>query len=236
MYYPHPALTLPSKETVIWHYFSLAKFLSLLNDSKLYFPRSDKFEDQMEGRFSAADKNLYEIMGNPSMPERIEKGCAGCAYINCWVMSEEELFLMWSAYSSLEEGIAIKSSVGNLISSLDASDTREIYISNVSYIDYEKQRTFDKTGRIVNALAPYFCKRKYFSQERELRLVHYDFHIRPHHNIEGMEFDVALETLIDEIWMAPKAHDWFVDMVNKELKLHDISIQAKISKLTGTLA
>ena len=147
MYYPHPALTLPSKETVIWHYFSLAKFLSLLNDSKLYFPRSDKFEDQMEGRFSAADKNLYEIMGNPSMPERIEKGCAGCAYINCWVMSEEELFLMWSAYSSLEEGIAIKSSVGNLISSLDASDTREIYISNVSYIDYEKQRTFDKTGR-----------------------------------------------------------------------------------------
>lgn len=235
MYYPHEALTLPPKEIVIWHYFSLAKFLSLLNNSKLYFPRSDKFEDLVEGRFSSADKNLYDFMGCPSISERIEKGAAGCAYINCWVMSEEELFLMWKAYSSLTEGIAIKSTVGNLISSLDASDSRQIYISKVNYIDYERQRTFDKTGRIANVLAPYFCKRRNFSQEKELRMVHYDFHKRAHHKIEGMAFDVSLDTLIDEIRVAPMACNWFVDMLNKELILHDIKMEAKISQLAGTI-
>ena len=235
MFYPHEALSLPPSNTVIWRYLSLAKFISLLNDSKLFFSRSDKFEDCMEGKMSVMDKKIYESWGASNIAERMERGGLGCAFINCWVMSEEELYLMWSAYSSLTEGVAVKSSIERLINSLDANDKREIYISDVQYLDYEKQNTFDKTGKILNALAPYFCKRSYFNQERELRMVHYDYKMRPNKDNCYVEFDVCLDTLIDEIWVSPKAAPWFVKLIDKELELHSINRKANISRMAETL-
>ena len=232
MYCPHEAFPTPPRETVIWHYFSLAKFLCLLNNSTLYFPRSDQFEDKMEGKMSVMDKKLYEKIAR-SVPEMIEKGINGCFYINCWVMSDEELYLMWNTYSSLNEDIAIKSTVGNLIDSLDVNDKRNIIISKVNYINYEDD---DETGGFSNILAPHFCKRQYFKQENELRLVYYDYYIRPPHNILGINFAVSLNTLIDEIWISPKATKWYHDLVEKEIMLHGLSKKVLSSKLADTIA
>lgn len=225
-------LKTPSKDTVIWHYFSLSKFLSLLNDSCLYFSRYDQLFDSMEGKLSSPDINLYAKFAS-GIPERIKKNGIGigCGYINCWVMSEEELYLMWNTYSSLEEGIAIKSSIGKLIDSFDPSDPREVVISDIKYLDYENEYTFDKMEGRINALASYFCKRNYFSQEKELRLLYYDSKIKYHHNILGVKFNVSLESLIDEIYISPKAKKWFVDLIYEELKLHGINKRQRISRL-----
>ena len=57
-------------------------------------------------------------------------------FINCWVISNVELYLMWNTYSSLDKGLAIKTTIGNLIDSLDPCDDREVFISDVNYIDY----------------------------------------------------------------------------------------------------
>lgn len=230
MYKIHSEIITPSRNIIIWRYLSLEKFLSLLNDRQLFFTRHDFFFDSEEGKMSKKDKELYDEVV-PGISVRMENDRYGCCYINCWVMSEVELYLMWSTYSSLDKGIAVKTTVGNLIDSLDANDDRDIYISSVGYIDYDNEYTFDKSGGSANNLARYFCKRKYFQQEKELRLVYYDYKAKIDDDIAGLNFSVSLETLIDEIWIAPQANEWYEELINKELKLHGINKSIKRSQI-----
>ena len=207
---------------------SLSKFLSLINNEELYFARHDKFFDAQEGILSDPDKSFFDSKV-PGISSRMKCENLGCTYINCWIMSDTEQYLMWTAYSSIDEGIAIKTTVGNLIDSLDPNDKRSIYISDVNYIDYKSQYTFDKTGGFANLLAPFFCKGKYFEQEKELRLIYNNYEIDERNKIEGVQFKVSLDTLIDEIWIAPVARTWFEEIVKKELTLHNIHKQVNRS-------
>ena len=207
---------------------SLSKFLSLINNEELYFARHDKFFDAQEGILSDPDKSFFDSKV-PGISSRMKCENLGCTSINCWIMSDTEQYLMWTAYSSIDEGIAIKTTVGNLIDSLDLNDKRSIYISDVNYIDYKSQYTFDKTGGFANLLAPFFCKGKYFEQEKELRLIYNNYEIDERNKIEGVQFKVSLDTLIDEIWIAPVARTWFEEIVKKELILHNIHKQVNRS-------
>ncbi|OAF09231.1 hypothetical protein AXW67_26915 [Bradyrhizobium neotropicale] len=46
----HEAFRLPTnKDIPIWRYMDLAKYLSILNSSGLFFPRATSFEDPFEG-------------------------------------------------------------------------------------------------------------------------------------------------------------------------------------------
>ncbi len=216
MYKKHIDFKTPSRDTVIWRYLTLPKFLSLLNCEQLYFSRYDKFFDAQEGVLTDLDKKFCDSI-TPRLSHKI-----GCVYINCWVISDVELYLMWLAYSSIDEGVAIKTTVGNLIDSLDSKDERDIFISNVDYIDYQNQYTFDKSKGFVVLLAPFFCKGKYFQQENELRLVHIDFDLSCEDSVFGKLFSVSLETLIDEIWISPKAEAWFANVIESEITLHNL--------------
>ena len=224
MYVPHKWIITPDRSKTIWRYMSLDKFLSLLNDKQLYFARQDRFDDLKEGMRSKLDLSLYDE-AVPGISKLIEEDKHGCGFINCWVMSDVEYFLMWNTYATLDKGIAIKSTVGNLIDSLDPNDDRVIRISDVKYIDYSRQSTFDKADGSANDFARYFCKRKYFQQEKELMLVYYDYEKRlDSDNTEiGLLFDVSLETLIDEIYIAPQADDWYLNLIEEEVKLHKIN-------------
>jgi hypothetical protein len=203
---------------------SLPKFLSLLNDRQLYFARQDKFLDLKEGKRSAPDLSLYDN-AVPGISDIIEKDPFGCAFLNCWTMSDVDSFLMWSSYSTLDKGIAIKSTIEHLINSLDLNDERWIFISDVKYIDYYDEYTFDKAGGIANDLARYFCKRMNFEQEKELRLVYYDYKMKLDDDNKqyGIKFDVSLDTLINEIWIAPQADDWYVELIKNEMKIHNLN-------------
>lgn len=53
MYQNNPNISIPAnRDTVVWKYLDLSKFLDLLMSKKLFMSRSDKFEDQYEGTFS----------------------------------------------------------------------------------------------------------------------------------------------------------------------------------------
>lgn len=231
MYQKHSEIETPNDNKIIWRYFSLEKFLSLLNDSQLYFARQDKFYDQNEAELSNHDFAFFDKI-IPGISKELAKDKTGCGYINCWVMSDVELFLMWNTYSSLDKGIAVKSTVGNIIDSLDPNDKRPVFISDVKYIDYTNDFTFDKAGGSANLLARYFCKSRYFQQEKELRLVYYDYQAKLNDDIVGLKINVSLETLIEEIWVAPQATEWFKDLIKTELKLHRIDKPVKTSQIT----
>lgn len=228
MYKTHKDITTPDRSTIIWRYLSLPKFLSLLNDEQLYFARHDKFFDAQEGTLSNPDKNYFDSKV-PGISSRMKCVNFGCTFINCWIMSDFDLYLMWTAYSSIDEGIAIKTTIGNLIDSLDSNDERCIYISDVNYIDYNTQYTFCKTGGFANMLAPFFCKGQYFQQENELRLIYSNYEIDARNKIESAQFKVSLDILIDEVWIAPRARTWYENVVKKELILHNINKPLKRS-------
>ena len=105
----------------------------------------------------------------------------------------------------------------------------EVFISDVNYIDYYHDYTFDKTDGIANCLARYFCKRKYFLQERELRLVYYDFKATIDGDNVGQKFDVSINTLLDEVWIAPNAKGWYENLIKDEMQLHGINKPVKRS-------
>ena len=226
MYKNHLHFKTPENNTVVWRYLSFAKFMSLINERQLYFARKDKFFDSFEGTLSTPDIDFFERV-NPDLIRELP----GCAFINCWIISDIELYLMWSAYSSLDEGIAIKTNIGNIIKSLDPNDKREVYISDVKYLDYINDSTIDKTNGSANLLAPFFCKRKYFQQENELRLVYYDYQKSYNDNTFGIRFDVDINALIDEVWVSPQANEWFTRIVQNELRLHKINKTIKRSVL-----
>ena len=45
----------PVDETIIWRYMDFTKFVDLLLNGKLFFNRSDNFEDPFEGIFRLKD-------------------------------------------------------------------------------------------------------------------------------------------------------------------------------------
>ena len=58
MYKENYSFQKPENSLTIWRYIDFTKFMDLLTNSKLYFTRSDNFEDPFEGRLRLKD---YEV-------------------------------------------------------------------------------------------------------------------------------------------------------------------------------
>lgn len=211
MYKPLDAINTPNEDTVIWKYFSLYKFDYLIQKSSLYFARADKFEDKREGAFTAKDTNHMKML-IPNI-EEFEKKERLRTYLNCWIQSNHEQYLMWSAYSSLYEGIAIKTTVGKLIESLN-SDSKYIQrIGKVEYIDLDVDKTQTENAPI-NLHRPFFTKRTIFNQENELRIMYFDDNST---HIDHFDFPVSLDSILSELYISPNASIDFEEYIHNLL-------------------
>jgi hypothetical protein len=119
---------------------------------------------------------------------------------------------MWTAYA--KNGIAIKSSVGNLKSSFNDS-SENIYLSRVKYIDYDNESSQD-TYAPLNVLKLVFTKRSLFKQENEIRLLHSDYENKDR-DIRGKSIKVDINVLIDEIVTSPNTDDNFLNLIKTYL-------------------
>ena len=124
MYLPHPVLTTPNPDTILWRYISLAKFLDMLDRRALWFTQLDSLPDPFEG---VPAEIILE--GNRATREKlrtmmIEGGMDAdtarkwnlppsytttrqITYVNSWHMNDFESMAMWATYS--KEGLAIRS-------------------------------------------------------------------------------------------------------------------------------
>ena len=230
MYKEHPDLAKPQLGQTIWHYYSLSKFLGLLDKSSLYLCRHDKFDDSFEGGLSLMDRQYFDGK-YPGMSDYMTGDKVGCYYSNCWTKNDVDEYVLWNTYASLEDGVAVKTTVARLIESL-ADEGKNIYISDVLYIDYSKDYTFRKTGGKVNTLAPHFTKRDYFSSEKELRVMYVEPTGKFETSPNGVEAKVNLKTLIEEIIVAPFSYSWFADVISNILKKYNLDgIEVKKSSI-----
>lgn len=214
-------------KTVLWRYISTEQFLSMLSTKSLYFARLDTLEDPFEGYPFHLD-NKYRYM-DYSQLER------NWIFVNCWHENEDESEHMWK-HHGIENSIAIKTSIDNFINSInnDTATKPGVTIARVDYINPQEEVdiTTDKIKRRI--FSPYFYKRKQFEYEQEVRVVcpldlaSEGLSVKEYYEVlkqhpKGFYFPVCLNSLIEEIVVAPTSGRWYHDLISDTLHQYKLN-------------
>ena len=140
MYEEHTAFNPPPSEATLWRYMDFTKFVSLLDNSSLFFCSADRLGDPFEGSWSQANFETMSERYPPEMADSIRQAIPGIKrlrsqfLINCWHWNESESDAMWKIYTGQSAGIAIKTDFASLSKSFIEDKT--VYIGQVNYVDY----------------------------------------------------------------------------------------------------
>ena len=217
----------------VWRYMDFTKFIWLLENEALYFPRSDKLGDPFEGSITKLNIQLRPISAkkqNPDDPEVMMKLFSDLSqfrifirqwtYINCWHMNEYESAAMWNTYTKSNEAIAIQTTYINLKNLLPDN----VYMGIVKYIDYDSDYI-----PIDNTFYPFINKRKSFEHENEVRAIIQDvptseegIDTTKSNNKNGVSINIDPEKLIDRVYIAPTSPTWFRDLVKSLINKYKI--------------
>lgn len=178
------------------------------------------------------------------MPERIQElqeQTRKHVHLNCWHSNERESMPMWQIYS--ERGVAIKSTVGDVIEALEKTDYR-VHLGEVTY-DREEgtgayQGRTEDGNHSGNLYEPYTTKNEYYDYEQEFRLLtsplmHPKFEeeveegdeiaYEEEHSNSSLYVGVYARDLINEIVLSPRASNWeketMQDVVERRFGLRD---------------
>ena len=235
----HPDLEVPADSTVIIRYMSIAKFISLLSASGLYFAPASELDDGFEG---AIPESLVvppdSLQGLTDEQIRIRgraEGLQRSATMSCWHELTEESDALWRIYAEKEESVAVVSNVDRLRRSLAQPD--RISIGRVRYIDYS---SFE--GPAENRLFyPFAYKRTCFEHEREIRAIRtipFDFVALLDGNTPvdtysavGVEVQVDLGVLVSRIVVSPYAKDWLLVAVEQIVRRLGFDFDVEFSAL-----
>ncbi len=168
------------KEQILWRYYDLIKFLTLIN-GELYFARADNFKDKYEGAIPKLTfQSLIENYNNRGTAknetdiqmefQKIFNEKKKKAAISCWHINDTESAAMWELYSKAGFGIAVRTTTEILANSLVIPEGYNMVMSQVNYIDFDKE---NDTEYIYNELLPFKNKRKEFIYENEFRIILY---------------------------------------------------------------
>lgn len=261
----HPEfLPPPNPAATIWRYMDLAKFLSLLDRSALFFVRIDKLaaQDPFEGYYTNLNVQ-FENLKFSELPEEIRKQIGvtdeaslerymwskklirnlGKAdrektFVNSWHAQEQESAAMWNLYVKSDEGIAIESTYERLVDSLSDYDQFGVFIGMVKYMDYQRDLIPYRNG-----LLPYISKRLSFEHEKELRALIWtpehgkndmDPAINRYSDHAGLYVPVNLAKLIKRIFVAPTAPHWMLELLASLVKKYDLELDVVQSDLAST--
>ena len=212
---------LADPEAIVWRYLDWLKFEDLVNNRRLYFRRSDRLDDHMEGRFSEGSRRFqtslwqrfneaYSIRRDPEQEERTNEIIRYRVFVNCWHMSGNENARMWKLYTHSPESVVVRSRCSLLDSSTDGGAYQPVL---VRYVGQQEPRPE------FHSLAPFVFKDTCFSFENEVRL----FFVPDMHETIFVEREedfyrtlpVRPDELITEVRTHPKATKQFHRRVAK---------------------
>ncbi len=245
----------------IWRYMDLSKFISILEEKQLFLTRLDKFDDKFEGGYPIEDflTNAHKLLGSlgeklftisrKSFIEALTIAYKYGFFANCWHINNFESFGMWKVYLKSPEGIAIKTTVGELKRSIRKDNSNNVTYGRVEYLDYDKESILgvyekNKKNGIYTPPFPVFFKRKAFEYENEFRIMAmYETGVSSVDNIvdellkfkltaaESITINVELNDLIQEIYVSPFAGTWYFDIVKKLVTRYGLNIPIIQSKI-----
>ena len=237
-YSEHDVFDTPPLDTILWRYMDFPKFVSILEESALFFTRLDLMDDPFEGARSSFNREVRPVIYGDEVSELIFRDLDAAShrerkriYLSCWSQGEHESEALWARYSSRDNGIAIRTTCAKLIASLTCDVTS--YVAAVSYVDYNS--TFIPEN---NLFSPIVYKRREFEYEQEVRIVQKrggygasDGALGDESSIPGVYQQVDLPLLIDEVRVAPNAQPWFLDLVRASCARIGLDVQVVMSSL-----
>jgi hypothetical protein len=229
-YLQHPDIQTPPMETVIWRYMDLPKFLQMLEEGGLYFALLAEFTDKWEavlGRELTGSISSYFGAASGDVI-RLFQDFSKHTAVNCWHQGDGESVAMWELYTETEYGIAIKSTVGDLMKALSLYEPA-VFIGSVKYEDHTSAPTQVLAHHHITPYAAILQKRTCYRHECELRVItellpHFPenpplgtiiTHPFPAH---GSVVPVHLEVLIHSITTGPRFPGWARDLLASALK------------------
>lgn len=217
------------KYAKLWRYMDFTKLLSLLEDSAIFFSCAKYFEDPYEGLPPKGNTRLRNFVqsksrGHDSAP--IPTADKEKIAISCWHLSKHESAAMWKLYGKGDETVCITTKFSKLRNQLITG----AQVGVVKYVDFNTTWVPEN-----NPYYPYMYKRKSFEHEKEVRAIidmdkikQEDLLLR---NQRGYKNKVNLNVLVDEVYVAPDASDWFFDLVKKIISHYGIKANVIRSQL-----
>lgn len=217
---------------VLWRFMDLAKFISMLKEQALYFPRADQFEDPLEGAkgllknkrdwdsfyrkfFEKTVRNPPDGIGFDKTDDEVRREVKRLlAQFNDIGNTQQRSTFISCWHENPHESEAMwRLYTTALPFAVAVQTTRDklyralhrnpdITIGRVSYLDYESQ--------FANINGCYWNKRKSFEHEREVRAILVDHTAG---DVTGKLMPTNLRLLIDHIYVSPVAPAWFRALV-----------------------
>lgn len=240
-----------SLDSKIWRYMSIEKFEKILQSKSLYFASAEQFvdNDNHEGAITEKEyQNRLFLFKNTLLDEdklkfAIEqtenafKPLREYNKISCWHLNNEENFAMWSYYQGKNKGVAIVSTIKDLLESLgeykieDTYGAEDINIGKVNYINYETDEMSERYG----FLTPYFYKRKFYEYENELRLIislrsAVEYGVKIPKN--GINVPFCPKTGIRQVILSPQSNSEDIKKIEKIVLEHNFNLEIRKSELS----
>jgi hypothetical protein len=243
-------------ETRLCRYTDFTGLVALLEHKSLHFSRLEAFNDKHEGFLNClTDEDHYDVTnaGNlvriptDQLDERSKTNSAefkgfvtplSAAILNstgvhCWRIDCSESHAMWRVFGRTDFSVAIQSTVGRLMTSLQPNEYI-MFIGSVQYIDYTKTKI--PLSNMMNAI---FHKSDYFAEEKEMRLACNRVSDRSATNFsaesyvplhkDGVDLPINVDALVDTIVVSPYAPDWFIKLVEAVVKRYNVTAPVRPS-------
>lgn len=185
----------------------------LLNDDINEDHERFKPLDDFENKLKLQKEELVPLKNKISKSTRV----------NCWYYSEKESEAMWKLYSDGGKGIAIKTTVGSLVESINTDI--QISLGRVKYLDF-LSTTLELKDCLTDGVLSPLLKRNEYEHENEVRLYSTpDFYSSEKwlsHKPTPISIDVDIKKLIESIYISPYVSEPFGSSVYKLGELFDI--------------
>lgn len=233
----------PTKETLIWRYIGLDKFLDLLLTSTIKFSRASIATDRNEISWI-----LENLKRNPDFEKHSEgaklfiESLRRTTYISCWVENKDESKSFWASYLDLnKQGVAIKTTVGDFIDSVDW---------NGKGFDYQKiaYRSDFTIEEIQSQIIAVNTKNPAYKDENEIRFSISGLNelSTPFDSIEKIQENfrqsnnlgnvlsrkVDLSNLISELVISPYCSPWQREIIVRLIQDYQPGISSRITEST----
>lgn len=167
--------------TPLWRYFKVQWFEAMILNKGIYLSRQDRLGDPFEGSlpddYTKLKKDGWGVgpwgvapYGSPDpyyLLKKFSEFERNLMYICCFCNKDHESTLMWKGYCDVNQGIAIKTTVGKLWRSIEDSIPNDLYLNKVRYVDFEKEQ-FNKNLDLISVFS---LKKIEFADECEVRLI-----------------------------------------------------------------
>lgn len=200
-------------ETILWQYMSLPKFLSLIKDKKLHLHRIDDLMDKEEGVLSTLDKKSIPFYNDLDGIDKYMAQERQRIFVSCWINSSIEQSLMWYSYG--KDGVAIRTTAAGIRRAMEVDNEHDIHMIGVHYIDKRKDAAHEY-GETINMFRFSTTKRNLFEMENEVRLLFFD-EKREYREVKGINVDVSIDELIEEIRVSSTLPDYVYNLICKEV-------------------